>query len=115
MPSVVAGYRYRCPYRRTRLDLAGPIYEQRQAASAFESFLAGLLTQVTGLPGHRVDAEIESALRDRCEFLGTDHGTLVDFSVKRASLASSYSSARSPVEAYTNWSGSLRICRGWFL
>jgi hypothetical protein len=47
--------------------------------------------------------------------LGTDHGTLVDFSVKRATLASSYSSARSPVEAYTNWSGSLRICRGRFL
>jgi transcriptional regulator with GAF, ATPase, and Fis domain len=71
-------------------------------APAFESFLAGLSTTFTGLPGDRVDAEIELALRELCEFLGTDRAVLWEFSVDGASLAPTHSWARSPVERYAN-------------
>ena len=79
-----------------------PMDEALEGASAFESFLAGLSTRFTGLPGDRVDAEIGRALRDLCEFLGTDRATLFEFSVDGASLAPSHSWARPPVEPYTN-------------
>ena len=46
------------------------------AESAFETFLAELSTQFTGLPGDRVDGEIERALRGLVEFLATDRATL---------------------------------------
>jgi len=76
--------------------------EARESASAFETFLASLSTRFTGLPGDRVDAEIERALRDLGEFLGTDRTVLWEFSVDGASLAPTHSWARPPVEPYTN-------------
>jgi len=76
--------------------------EALEGASALESFLASLSTRFTGLSGDRVDAEIERALRDLCEFLGTDRATLLEFSVGVASLAPSHSWARPPVERYAN-------------
>ncbi len=82
--------------------LAGPMDEALEGASAFETFLASLSTRFTGLPGDRVDAEIERALRDLCEFLGTDRATLLEFSVDGASLAPSHSWARPPAEPYAN-------------
>jgi len=69
---------------------------------AAELFLAGLSTRFTGLPGNRVDAEIERALRDLCEFLGTDRANLYEFSVDGVSLAPTHSWARPPVERYAN-------------
>jgi formate hydrogenlyase transcriptional activator len=82
--------------------LAGPMSEHLESATAFESFLAALSTTFTGLPGNRVDTEIEHALRDLCEFLGTDRATLLEFSVEGASLAPSHSWARPPVDPYAN-------------
>jgi formate hydrogenlyase transcriptional activator len=76
--------------------------QELEGANAFESFLASLSTRFTGLPGDRVDAEIERALRDLCEFLGTERATLLEFSVDVASLAPSHSWARPPVERYAN-------------
>jgi transcriptional regulator with GAF, ATPase, and Fis domain len=69
---------------------------------AGELFLAGLSTRFTGLPGDGVDAEIQHALRDLCEFLGTDRATFLEFSVGGASLGPSHSWARPPVEPYAN-------------
>jgi formate hydrogenlyase transcriptional activator len=71
-------------------------------ASAFETFLASLSTRFTGLPGNRVDAEIERALRDLCEFLDTDRANLYEFSVDGVSVAPTHSWARPPVEPYAN-------------
>jgi transcriptional regulator with GAF, ATPase, and Fis domain len=76
--------------------------EVLESASAFESLLARLSTRFTGLPGNRVDAEIERALRDLCEFLGTDRATLLEFSAVGASLAPTHSWARPPIEPYAN-------------
>jgi len=76
--------------------------EALAGASVFETFLASLSTRFTGLPGNRVDTEIERALRDLCEFLGTDRATLFEFSVDTASLAPTHSWARQLVAPYTN-------------
>jgi transcriptional regulator with GAF, ATPase, and Fis domain len=76
--------------------------EAVESASAFESFLASLSTRFTGLPGNQVDAEIERALHDLCEFLGTDRATLMEFSADGASLAPVHSWARPPCEPYAN-------------
>jgi transcriptional regulator with GAF, ATPase, and Fis domain len=67
-----------------------------------ELFLAGLSTRFTGLPGNQVNAEIERALRDLCEFLGTDRANLYEFSVDGVSVAPTHSWARPPVEPYAN-------------
>jgi formate hydrogenlyase transcriptional activator len=67
-----------------------------------ELFVAGLSTRFTGLPGDQVDAEIERALRDLCEFLGTDRANLYEFSVDGVSLVPTHSWARPPVERYAN-------------
>jgi formate hydrogenlyase transcriptional activator len=82
--------------------LAGPMDEALEGASAFETFLASLSTRFTGLPGERVDAEIERALRDLCEFLHTDRANLYEFSVDGMSVAPTHSWARPPVEPYAN-------------
>jgi transcriptional regulator with GAF, ATPase, and Fis domain len=76
--------------------------EQMEDASGFEMFLADLSTRFTGIPTDRIDAEIEHALRDLCEYLGTDRATLMEFSVDGASLAPTHSWARPPVEPYAN-------------
>jgi transcriptional regulator with GAF, ATPase, and Fis domain len=76
--------------------------EVPEGASAFETFLASLSTRFTGLPGNRVDAEIERALRDLCEFLGTDRANLYEFSVDGVSVTPTHSWARPPVEPYAN-------------
>jgi formate hydrogenlyase transcriptional activator len=76
--------------------------EALESASAFESFLASLSTRFTGLPGDQVDAEIERALHDLCEFLGTDRANLYEFSVDGVSVAPTHSWARPPIEPYAN-------------
>jgi formate hydrogenlyase transcriptional activator len=76
--------------------------EAMEGASAFETFLASLSTRFTGLPGNWVDAEIERALRDLCEFLDTDRANLYEFSVDGVSVAPTHSWARPPVEPYAN-------------
>ncbi|HUO63243.1 MAG TPA: sigma 54-interacting transcriptional regulator [Terriglobales bacterium] len=76
--------------------------EALEGASAFETFLASLSTRFTGLPGDRVDAEIERALRDLCEFLGTDRANVYEFSADGVSVAPTHSWARPPVEPYAN-------------
>jgi len=76
--------------------------EALEGASAFETFLASLSTRFTGLPGDRVDAEIERALRDFCEFLDTDRANLYEYSVEGASLAQYHSWARPPFEPYVS-------------
>ena len=76
--------------------------EHGEGETSFESFLAALSTTFTGLPGNRVDTEIERALRDLCEFLGTDRAVLWGFSVDGAILGPTHSWARSPVERYAN-------------
>ncbi len=73
-----------------------------ESASEFESFLADLFTRFTGVPAHRVDTEIERALHDLCDFLGTDRATLLEFSASGATLSPSHSWARPPVPPYTN-------------
>jgi transcriptional regulator with GAF, ATPase, and Fis domain len=73
-----------------------------EGASAFETFLASLSTRFTGLPGDRVDAEIERALCDYCEFLDTDRVNLYEFSVDGVSLLQYHAWARPPVEPYVN-------------
>ncbi len=98
----LAGYRHCCPRRSGGLDFVGPMDEALESASAFESFLASLSTRFTGLPGDQVDAEIERALRDLCEFLGTDRANLYEFSVDGVSVAPTHSWARPPVEPYAN-------------
>jgi len=76
--------------------------EQPEGTSDFESFLADLSARFTGLPGDRVNAEIESALRELVEFLGTDRATLFEFAGDGESLRPTHSWARPPVEPYTN-------------
>jgi hypothetical protein len=76
--------------------------EQPEGATDFETFLAELSTRFTGLPANRIDAEIDHALRDLIEFLGTDRATLFEFSVSGASLRATHSCARPPIEPYTN-------------
>ena len=73
-----------------------------EGASEFESFLADLATRFTGIPAHQVDAEIERALQDLCEFLGTGRATLFEFSASGATLRPSHSWARPPVQPYTS-------------
>ena len=68
--------------------------------SEFESFLAELSTRLTGLPGDRVDGEIEHALRGLVEFLYTDRATLFEFQAESASLRPTHSWARPPFQAY---------------
>ncbi len=76
--------------------------ERPEDATGFETFLAELSTQFTGLPANRIDAEIERALQDLVGFLGTDRATLFEFSVSGASLRPTRSWARPPIEPYTN-------------
>src|SRR5262245_44656182 len=68
--------------------------------TGFESFLAEISTRFTGLPGDRVDAEIERALQELVEFLGTDRATLFEFDADGASLRPTHSWARPPAEPY---------------
>ena len=76
--------------------------EQRERVTEFEVFLADLSTRLTGLPTELIDAEIEHALRDLVEFLGTDRATLFEFSASGASLRPTHSWARPSIEPYTN-------------
>jgi transcriptional regulator with GAF, ATPase, and Fis domain len=75
--------------------------EPPEGVSQFESLLTDLSTRFTRLPADQVDAEIERALRDLCEFLGTDRATFFEFSVSGGSLRPTHSWARPPVEPYT--------------
>src|SRR5512132_3974817 len=72
----------------------------REDASDFEFFVAELSTRLTGLPSDRVDAEVERALRDLVEFLGTDRATLLEISEK--GIQATHSWARPPFTAYIN-------------
>jgi transcriptional regulator with GAF, ATPase, and Fis domain len=76
--------------------------EALEGASAFETLLASLSTRFTGLPGDRVGAEIERALRDLCEFLDTDRANLYEFSLDGANVTQYHSWARPPFERYVN-------------
>ena len=67
----------------------------------FESFLADISTRFTGLPGDRVDTEIEQTLRRLVEFLGTDRATLLEFDADGASLQPTHSWARPPFKPFT--------------
>ena len=86
--------------------------EQPEEANDFEAFLAEISTRFTGLQGERVDAEIERALRDLAEFLGTDRATLLEFAVDGASFRPAHSWARPPVEPYS--STLLRADSPWY-
>ena len=79
---------------------AGHLGEPPGAVTQFESFLAEISSRFTGVPGDRVDAEIERALRDLVEFLGTDRATLMEFFTDGASLRPTHSWARAPGEPY---------------
>jgi transcriptional regulator with GAF, ATPase, and Fis domain len=72
----------------------------REDASDFEFFVAELSTRLTGLPSDHVDAEVERALRDLVEFLGTDRATLLEISEK--GIQATHSWARPPFNAYIN-------------
>src|SRR5262245_58969556 len=74
--------------------------EPPETNTGFESFLAEISTRFTGLPGDRVDAEIDRALRELVEFLGTDRATLLEFDGDDASLRPTHSWARPPAEPY---------------
>jgi formate hydrogenlyase transcriptional activator len=76
--------------------------ERPEGATDFEAFLAELSTRFTGLPASQIDAEIERALRDLVEFLGSDRATLFEFSASGASLRPTHSWARPPIEPYAN-------------
>ena len=68
---------------------------------------ADLSARFTGLPGDRVNAEIESALRELVEFLGTDRATLFEFAGDGESLRPTHSWARPPVERHVFRAGGL--------
>src|SRR5262245_23556682 len=74
--------------------------EPPETNTGFESFLAEISTRFTGLPGDRVDAEIDRALRELVEFLGTDRATLLEFDGDGASLRPTPSWPRPPAEPY---------------
>jgi formate hydrogenlyase transcriptional activator len=76
--------------------------ERPESATDVETFLAELSTRFTGLPARQIDAEIERALRDLVEFLGSDRATLFEFSASGGSLRPTHSWARPPIEPYTN-------------
>ena len=76
--------------------------EERAAENTTESFLAEVSTQLTGLPGDRVDGEIEAALRGLGEFLGTDRVTLFEFRTEGPALRPAHSWARPPFERYVD-------------
>src|SRR5262245_54095566 len=74
--------------------------EPPETNTGFESFLAEISTRLTGLPGDRVDAEIDRALRELVEFLDTDRATLFEFDPDGASLRPTHSWARPPARPY---------------
>jgi formate hydrogenlyase transcriptional activator len=86
--------------------------ERSEGATDFETFLADLSTRFSGLPAELMDAEIEQALRNLVEFLGTDRATLFEFSASGASLRPTHSWARPPVEPYTN--PVMRAASPWY-
>ena len=75
--------------------------DKREAESAFEFFVAELSTRFTGLSGDQIAVEIERALQELVETLGTDRATLFEFSDDSASLRPIHSWARAPFEPET--------------
>ena len=76
--------------------------ELPEAAGEFEQFVAELSTRFTGIEAERVDAEIERALRQLVEHLGTDRANLGEFSPSGTSIRNTHSWARPPIEANTD-------------
>src|SRR5262245_32108976 len=72
-------------------DRLGRMAEESQERSGFEILLAELSTRFTGLPGDRVDAEVEQGLRELVEFLGTDRATLHEFDADGSNLRPTHS------------------------
>ena len=85
--------------------------ELPEAAGEFEPFLAELSTRFTGIEAERVDSEIESALRQLVECLGTDRATFAEYSTDGMNLRPTHSWARPTIEPHT--SPLLRIDAPW--
>jgi formate hydrogenlyase transcriptional activator len=64
----------------------------------FEQLLAHLSTRFSGVPVHRIDAEIDRALQQLVEFLDTDRSSLAELAPDGQSISVTHSWARPGVE-----------------
>jgi len=66
----------------------------------FEQIVAELSGRFTGLPAEAIDGEIERALHELVECLGTDRATLFEFSLDETALQPAHSWARPGIDPY---------------
>ena len=97
----LAKYRGDCGGGAARARLWAPMDAERGMNRDFESFLAEVSTRFTGIPAAEVDAEIERALHDLCEVLGTDRATFAEFAADGESFRPTHSWARSPTRPFS--------------
>jgi len=69
------------------------------ATAPFRRFVADLSTRLSGIPAERVDAEIDRALQELVELLGTDRSSLIELLSQDGAMVISHEWARSGVAA----------------
>ena len=70
-----------------------------EASAPFRRFIADLSTRLSGIPGERVDGEIDRALEGLVELLGTDRSSLIELLPEDEAMVISHAWARPGVAA----------------